>query len=134
MIKQFSSFLVILNIVLSFAANADCTNFKTKAYANLETTQKGEMDKRYSHIPFLLNLNQEDDLNSLTKKLSKNGDSPWSASVTCIDNHNVYFSLKLVDEEAPLMDGVYFIESGRYFSGPFSLISSDMLIIQADSL
>lgn len=119
-------------MMLSFGANADCSNFKTKVYAKLEATQRGTMDGKYSHIPFLVNLNQEDDLESLTKKLSDNDDSPWSALITCVDNLNVYFSLKLVNEDAPLMNGVYFIESGHYFSGPFSLISSDMLIIQAD--
>ncbi|ALU41819.1 hypothetical protein [Pseudoalteromonas rubra] len=128
------SFLAFFLLLFALKAEADCSRFKTKAYDAIDNSVKGVSDGTYSHIPFLSNFKQLDDVKVIEQVPSEDNERLWTAKITCSDSQHVFFSLKLLGEEAPLMDGMFFIKSGGYYSGPYSLVSSDMVIIQADKL
>jgi hypothetical protein len=129
----------LLILILFIGSNtsyafSNCLEYKSESYSEINKNQINLKDQFYSDIPYLLNLEQRFYRSDILKLIKSNTDQVLSIKVTCMDEHNIFFSAFIVEQKVDFMDGFIYLESDRYYSGPHSLVAvdSEVVIIQAD--
>ena len=114
-------------------AQETCDKYRDSSYQAVDKTQINLKSSLYSDIPSLNKLAQMDYKTDIIEKLSE-PNQMYNIKVMCADDMSIFFSVYIGDLKVALMNGVIVIESGRYFSGPHSLVNPEdkVVIIQAD--
>jgi hypothetical protein len=127
---------IVLLFVCRLTYSLDiCAEFKKEDYLAINKTHINLKHSLYAELPVINLFKQSEYSDDIIRKLSNVDHKVYSFKTTCKDDFNVFFSVYLGDLKVDFMDGVILLESGKYYSGPHSLVNpnnDEIVIIQAD--